>query len=205
MFLYQVEKIFALVAVLLAICVAPNDAEAQSRKEKKDSKKVTSQSRGTKLIREECEELAMDITSANPRAAGSAISINEMMATNMALLDARSSLAQQLEVFVNGAIKSFNQQYAAEGNISLDQKNTQVQAAYFENILNNTRPICKNTYLKDDGSYNVYVCIEMDPNLTHIVYEQLKNDKMLHIDFNEERFKSEINEARKLYLESLNN
>ncbi len=199
------KKIFALVAVLLAICVAPNDAEAQSRKEKKDSKKVTSQSRGTKLIREECEELAMDITSANPRAAGSAISINEMMATNMALLDARSSLAQQLEVFVNGAIKSFNQQYAAEGNISLDQKNTQVQAAYFENILNNTRPICKNTYLKDDGSYNVYVCIEMDPNLTHIVYEQLKNDKMLHIDFNEERFKSEINEARKLYLESLNN
>lgn len=199
------KKIFALVAVLLAICVAPNDAEAQSRKEKKDSKKVTSQSRGTKLIREECEELAMDITSANPRAAGNAISINEMMATNMALLDARSSLAQQLEVFVNGAIKSFNQQYAAEGNISLDQKNTQVQAAYFENILNNTRPICKNTYLKDDGSYNVYVCIEMDPNLTHIVYEQLKNDKMLHIDFNEERFKSEINEARKLYLESLNN
>lgn len=199
------KKIFALVAVLLAICVAPNDAEAQSRKEKKDSKKVTSQSRGTKLIREECEELAMDITSANPRAAGSAISINEMMATNMALLDARSSLAQQLEVFVNGAIKSFNQQYASEGNISLDQKNTQVQAAYFENILNNTRPICKNTYLKDDGSYNVYVCIEMDPNLTHIVYEQLKNDKMLHIDFNEERFKSEINEARKLYLESLNN
>lgn len=199
------KKIFALVAVLLAICVAPNDAEAQSRKEKKDSKKATSQSRGTKLIREECEELAMDITSANPRAAGSAISINEMMATNMALLDARSSLAQQLEVFVNGAIKSFNQQYAAEGNISLDQKNTQVQAAYFENILNNTRPICKNTYLKDDGSYNVYVCIEMDPNLTHIVYEQLKNDKMLHIDFNEERFKSEINEARKLYLESLNN
>ena len=199
------KKFFALVAVLLAICVVPNDAEAQSRKEKKDSKKVTSQSRGTKLIREECEELAMDITSVNPRAAGNAISINEMMATNMALLDARSNLAQQLEVFVNGAIKSFNQQYAAEGNISLDQKNTQVQAAYFENILNNTRPICKNTYLKDDGSYNVYVCIEMDPNLTHIVYEQLKNDKMLHIDFNEERFKSEINEARKLYLESLNN
>ena len=100
------KKIFALVAVLLAICVAPNDAEAQSRKEKKDSKKATSQSRGTKLIREECEELAMDITSANPRAAGSAISINEMMATNMALLDAnwKYLLMAQLKVLTNNML-----------------------------------------------------------------------------------------------------
>jgi hypothetical protein len=126
-----------------------------------------------------------------------------MLATNMAMLDARSNLAQQLEVFVNGMIETFNQQYASNGNTSLDQKNTQVQRAYFEKILSNTRPIKKNTYLKEDGSYNVYVCIEMDPNLTKAVFEQLKNDKMLHIDFKEELFKAEMDKARKLYLENL--
>ncbi len=198
------RKIFALVAILLATCVASNDVYAQSRKEKKASKKATVQSRGTKLVREECEELAMDITATNPRAAGNGVSANEMLATNMALLDARSNLAQQLEVFVNGMIQTFNQQYASGGNTSLDPKNTQIQTAYFEKILTNTRPIHKNTYLKEDGSFNVYVCIEMDPSLTKAVYEQLKNDKILHIDFKEELFKSEMDKARKLYLENLN-
>lgn len=197
------KKLFALVAVLLAVCIVPNDVDAQTRKEKKASKKATEQSRGTKLVREECEELAMDITAANPRAAGNGVSANEMLATNMAMLDARSNLAQQLEVFVNGMIETFNQQYASNGNTSLDQKNTQVQRAYFEKILSNTRPIKKNTYLKEDGSYNVYVCIEMDPNLTKAVFEQLKNDKMLHIDIKEDLFKAEMDKARKLYLENL--
>ena len=54
------KKLFALVAVLLAVCIVPNDVDAQTRKEKKASKKATVQSRGTKLVREECEELAMD-------------------------------------------------------------------------------------------------------------------------------------------------
>ena len=43
----------------------------------------------------------------------------------------------------------------------------------------------------------------MDPNLTKAVFEQLKNDKMLHIDFKEELFKAEMDKARKLYLENL--
>ena len=125
------KKLFALVAVLLAVCIVPNDVDAQTRKEKKASKKATVQSRGTKLVREECEELAMDITAANPRAAGNGVSANEMLATNMAMLDARSNLAQQLEVFVNGMIETFNQQYASNGNTSLDQKNTQVQRKFY--------------------------------------------------------------------------
>lgn len=199
------KRIFSLIALLLVISFVANDTMAQSRKEKKASKKATAKSRGTKLIREECEELAFDITCPNPRAAGNARSMNEAFATNMALLDARANLAQQLSVMIDGMTKSFNQQHMSNDNVSFEQKNSNLQRAYFEKFLTNTRPICKNAYLTEEGDYNVYVCIEMDPNLCKAVYEHLKKDKIVNIECSEEKFMEEMKEARKLYIENLEN
>ncbi len=50
-----------LIIMLMMAFVMSNDAFAQKRKERKASAKATTQSRGVKLNREECEELAMDI------------------------------------------------------------------------------------------------------------------------------------------------
>ena len=199
------KRIFSLIALLLVVSFVANDTIAQTRKEKKASKKATAKSRGTKLVREECEELAMDITSPNPRAAGNAQSMNEAFATNMALLDARAKLAQQLAVMVDGMAKSFSQQHVTNDKASFEQKSSNIQRAYFEKFLTNTRAICKNTYLTEDGNYNVYVCIEMDPNLSKTVYEQLKKDQIISIEYSEEKFMQEMKEARKVYIENLEN
>lgn len=189
-----------LIIMLMMAFVMPNDAFAQKRKEKKASAKATTQSRGVKVNREECEELAMDITAAYPRAAGNAVSANEAMATNLAMLDARSNLAQQLEVMVNGMLTNFGEQYASGTAGGFKGSAKQIQEGYFQNILNNTRPIKKNTYLKEDGSFNVYVCIEMNPEQNTAMYNQLRKDEILHIDFDEAMFIERMNKAREEYI-----
>ncbi len=192
------KKIF--IIMLMMAFVMPNDAFAQKRKERKASAKATTQSRGVKINREECEELAMDITAAYPRAAGNAISANEAMATNLAVLDARSNLAQQLEVMVNGMLTNFGEQYASGSAGGFQGSAKQLQEGYFQNILNNTRPIKKNTYLKEDGTFNVYVCIEMNPEQNTAIYNQLRKDEILHIDFDEAMFIERMNKAREEYI-----
>jgi len=155
-------------------------------------------SRGTKQEVEECEELAM-LPGANLRDAGNGISDREAFATNLALLDARSKLAQQLEVLVNGLTRNFNQQHeSGVDQLSSVAKAGQIQQGYFEQFLANTRQICKTTYLKD-GKYNVYVCVEMDVNQQRAMYKKLTNDKMLQTDYQEYQFLKDMEKAKEEY------
>jgi len=162
--------------------------------------------RGLKIAKEECEELAMEPT-ANIRDAGNGISDREAFATNLALLDARAKMAQQLEVLVNGLTRDFNRQHEA----GVDQlvsvaKAGQIRQSYFEQFLTNTRQICKNTYVKEDGKYNVYVCVEMDVNQQRAMYKKLTADKMVQIDFQENQFLKEMEKAKEEYRQKqLNN
>jgi hypothetical protein len=151
--------------------------------------------RGLKLVKEECEELAIEATS-NLREAGNGVSDKESFAVNLALLDARSKLAQQLEVLVNGLIRSFDQQHAGDKEFSSVAKASQLQQGYFEQFLTNTRAVCKNTYVKEDGKYNVYVCIEMGEQQIKAMYKKLSDDKKIAIDFAEKQFMDELNKAK---------
>lgn len=156
------KKMWNLGVILVAlILLCPLTADAQ-RRERRARQKAQIEGRGIRIEREECEELAMDITQPNMRAAGNAVSQNESMATSMALNNARAELAAQLEIYVNGCLRTFDQQYASENGMNYDGKSSRVQFSYFAQILKNVRPIKKNTYMKE-GRYNVYVCIEMSP------------------------------------------
>ena len=158
-----------------------------------------SANRGVKLEKEECEEKALEQV-ANMRESGNAISENESFGVNLALLDARAKLSQQLEGMVNGMIRSFDEQHASGQNAgSYAGKGTQVQQAYFEQFLTNTRPICKNTYVREDGRYNVYVAIEMGEPEQKAMYNQLKKDEKMAIDFDEAQFLKELQAAKEEY------
>lgn len=154
--------------------------------------------RGVKLQKEECEELALE-QSKNLREAGNGISDKEAFAVNLALLDARSKLAQQLEVLVNGLIRNFNQQHEADKGFASAGKASQIQQGYFEQFLTNTRPICKNTYVKEDGKYNVYVCVEMNEQQQKAMYKKLSDDKKVAVDFAEHQFLQEMDKAKEDY------
>jgi hypothetical protein len=159
---------------------------------------AASANRGLKLQKEECEELALEPTD-NLRESGNGVSAKESFATNLALLDARAKLAQQLEVLVNGLIRNFDQQRSAGNASELDSKQTGLQQGYFEQFLTNTRPICKNTYVKENGDYNVYVCVEIQPKQQQAMYKKLSEDKKIAIDFEEHQFLDELAKAKEEY------
>jgi len=160
--------------------------------------------RGVKLEKEECEEKAIEAGSP-PREFGIGTADDEAFAVNLALLDARSKLAQQLEVLVSGAITNFNQKYKdKDGAASSYGKAQSFQEGYFEQFLSNTRPICKNTYAKENGDYNVYVAIEIDDGLLSRIQQAITTDREDAIDFKEHVFKEEMKEMRAKYLEGKN-
>jgi hypothetical protein len=157
--------------------------------------------RGVKLEKEECEEKTLE-AGTPPRDFGIGTADDEAFAVNLALLDARSKLAQQLEVMVTGAIENFNQKYKGkDGATSSYNKSSQLQQGYFEQFLQNTRPICKNTYVKESGEYNVYVAIELDDGMMSKVHEKLSSDGELDIDFKEHQFKEEMKDMRERFLQ----
>ena len=157
--------------------------------------------RGVKVEKEECEEyaLALDVP---PRASGKGTSDDESFATNLALLDARTNLAQQLEVLMNGAITNYRNKYGNKGGAASSvQKAQEFQSAYFEQFLKNTRPRCKNAYVKENGDYDVYVAVELDEKMMDSVYDQMSKDVEVEIDFKEHQFKEEMKEMRQRYIE----
>ena len=154
--------------------------------------------RGTKLQKEECEEMALEASN-NLRESGNGISDKEAFAVNLALLDARSKLAQQLEVLVNGLIRNFNQQHEANKDFASVGKASQIQQGYFEQFLTNTRLVCKNTYVKEDGKYNVYVCVEMNEQQQKAMYKKLSDEKKIAVDFAEHQFLKDLEKAKEDY------
>ncbi|GHT16360.1 hypothetical protein AGMMS4956_18610 [Bacteroidia bacterium] len=160
--------------------------------------------RGVKQQKEECEELALFAEAGTFRDAGNNISDNESLATNLALLDARAKLAQQLEVLVSGMARNFAQQHTEGQNSSASVgKGTNLQQGYFEQFLRNSRPVCKNSYVKEDGRYNVYVCVEMPEAQTKAMVKQLKQDKIIEIDVREDMALQELEKQKAAYKEKL--
>ena len=157
---------------------------------------AASANRGVKQEKEECEEKALE-QAAGIRESGNAISENESFGVNLALLDARAKLSQQLEVMVNGMIRSFDQQHASgQTGSSYAGKGTSVQQAFFEQFLANTRPICKNTYVREDGRYNIYVTVEMGEPEQKAMFNQLKKEEKMAIDFEEHQFLKDLQAAK---------
>jgi hypothetical protein len=164
----------------------------------KTPEQKSSANRGAKLEKEECEALSVQ-ESKSWRASGNGVSPKESFARSIAELDAKTRLARQLEEQINALIQTFNQQHAAGATQDLVGKNSEVATGYADKLLRNVKIICNNTYVKEDGSYNVYVCVEMGEETLSGIHKQLTDDKKLSIDFAEHQFKQEMEKAKEDY------
>lgn len=160
--------------------------------------------RGTKIEVEECEALAMDPSATNPRAFGNGISTNESFATNMALLDARSKMAQQIKANVNGMILKAEGQADGSNSVAVstqgqtagmsDNKSSysayagQLQTVKWDQYVSGTKVLKKNIYLKEDGQYNVFVCIEMSEGQVTKLFNDLSQEKAISTKITEQMF-----------------
>ena len=151
-------------------------------------------SRGELREQESCEAMAFE----GPiRASGNSISQNEQHGTNAAMLQARSELARQLEVFINGMDRGFSQEHVSgQTGSSFVGSSRSVSQNYFEQFLRNSRPICKNVYDMPDGRLNIYVTVELGDQEKKVMFNQLKKDEMIAIDFAEHQFLQELEKSK---------
>ena len=142
--------------------------------------------RGVKLEAEECEALASDITAENLREFGNGVSSKESFATNKALLDARTKMAQRIKTYVAGLIVNADSETQTEGTYT--SLSGEAQTAKWNEVVSNAKVLKKNTYVKENGQYNVYVCIEMPKEQLQKVYEDLSSQKQISAKVTEKMF-----------------
>ncbi|MCL2682633.1 MAG: hypothetical protein FWE63_03990 [Bacteroidales bacterium] len=168
----------------------------------KSSKKATETTytgaRGIAIQTEECIKMALNPPAGVFRGSGNAIADREQFAVNQATMEARASLARQLEVLIEGLIQRFDQEHDAGNASSSVGKGTGITREYVQQFVTNSRPICQNTYDKD-GKFNVYVAVEMSEEQTRNIYKKLREDQKISIDFQEHQFLKELERAKEEY------
>jgi hypothetical protein len=82
------------------------------------------------------------------------------------------------------------------GGITNAAEHLQFNKGYVDKILSNVRTICNNTYVKPDGSYNVYVCVEMGEQGLSAIHKKLTDDQKLSIDYAEAQFIKDMSKAK---------
>lgn len=143
-------------------------------------------SRGVKLEVEECEEMAADVTAENPRTFGNGVSSSESFATDLAILNARTRMAQRIASTVKGLI--INASGQTQNEDSYQAMSGRLETESWDQYVTNTRVIKKNTYIKENGQYNVYVCIEMPKEQLKNIYNHLSEDKTISAKITESMF-----------------
>jgi hypothetical protein len=155
--------------------------------------------RGVKMEKEECEQLALK---ESRRTSGIGNSQSERLAKNSAALDARFNLLSAIQSIVVGMVKNFDQEHqsGANQNLASDFVNQsgEEQKALIEGVISSS-VICTNTYAQPDGSYRVYACVEMNDETIGNLYRKLSQDKKISIQFEEARFRKEMEEGLDKY------
>jgi hypothetical protein len=187
-------KMYLKLALVAIVAGALFTACGSSKKAKTPEQKAAVD-RGVKLDKEGCEELALK-ESKNWRASGNGVSPKESFALSTAELNAKARLARQLQEQINSLIRTFNQQHQADRTQDLVGKDTEISEGYADQLLINVKTVCSNTYVKEDGSYNVYVCVEMGEESLPRIHKKLTDDQKLSIDFDEQQFKKEMEKAK---------
>ncbi len=171
--------------VIFASCKSPQQIATTSQQK-------VAIDRGVKLEKEECETKAEQ---SSKRAVGIGNSQSERLAKNSATLDARNNLAAAIQTILVGMIKNFDQEHQSGAgqekrsdfiNQSGEEQKGLVNATISSNI------ICSNTYAQNDGSYKVFVCVEMSDGTIGNLYKKLSDDKKISIQFEEKKFREEM-------------
>jgi hypothetical protein len=191
------KKIYLNLALVAIVAGLLCSACGSSKKAKTPEQKIA-MDRGVKMDKEECEELALK-ASKTWRASGNGVSDKESFAHSLAELNAKARLARQIEEQINSLVRAYNQQHEAAGTQALAGKSTEIAEGYADQLLSNVKTICNNTYVRQDGSFNVYVCVEMSEESLSRIHKKLTDDQKLSIDFGEHLFLQEMEKKKEEY------
>jgi hypothetical protein len=165
-----------------------------------DQKEAAGQLR-VKREKDECQKLAV-ADSKMWRAVGIAISPNERHSHNSANADAVSNLQKELLSAIEGYLKNYDDQNQSNKAIEFAGKSEEEQTIYIKGLLT-FNEICSNTYAETDGNLTTYVCIELSDGSINRIGKKLSEDQKLAIDFDEYKFRQEMEQARERWRKEL--
>ncbi|MDR1226066.1 MAG: hypothetical protein LBK47_04115 [Prevotellaceae bacterium] len=165
---------------------------------------VTNQTKRTQRVTDECITLS-EQESSHLRAYGTATAFNENVAVENAEFDAATKLAQRMEFAVEGVRSRYNQ----TANKGLARAEEQIQknrlTQYIAQSVKGYKVIKTSMWDRADGGIDAYVCVEMTAptdNLAGNVYDSLRRDDILGIEFDRAKFIEETKEGLEAYKQS---
>lgn len=151
-----------------------------------------SQTKGVKLKREECEQLAMDAPVSELRAYASAVSGNRDFSRQKAVLYAKGQLSSDIEAVVLNVMKAYRGETAKGTRQTYVEDVKQDIAQMAEQTLENCRVVCSNLYAMPDGTYECHVCVSVPSGEVEKIAGAtvLTQDEKLGVQFEAEQFRS---------------
>lgn len=159
-----------------------------------------------------CEEYAL--LAPSKRAAGTGVHFKETTATNLAQLNARANLAKALQQCVEAATKNYadakelfsadeeSSSYVTDQSASVGDR----EAGWARELIKGAPVVMKKKYKTPNNQWRIYVCVEyqesvaeMAAKITKVFNEKLSQEQKARIDFNEQKFKQEMQEAMGAY------
>lgn len=159
-----------------------------------------------------CEEYAL--LAPSKRAAGTGVHFKETTATNLAQLNARANLAKALQQCVEAATKNYadakelfsadeeSSSYVTDQSASVGDR----EAGWARELIKGAPVVMKKKYKTTNNQWRIYVCVEyqesvaeMAAKITKVFNEKLSQEQKARIDFNEQKFKQEMQEAMGAY------
>ncbi len=120
---------------------------------------------------------------------------NQANSRRMALSNARSDLAGQMEVTVKAVIDNYVQDITVGDRQEFSQRYEGLSREVINQKLTGTRIICEEVTRTEQGRYKTYLAIELMGNeVLNAMNERISNDERLRLDYDYEKFKETFNE-----------
>ena len=132
-------------------------------------------------------------------AANTAMSRDMQLAIDKAKQQARTDLASQLEVKVNGLTKSFTEEIGMNEESELLTQFTEASKAVVSTTMNGTR-VKNQEVVIDQGIYRAYVLMELPLGAANMaLMQQIKNNQNMYTRFRASQAFEELNEEVEKY------
>jgi len=169
----------------------------------KSSKKALKPSdMGETLIEQYCTGSEYQSSKDFFRANGVSESMDQNVAKQKALVNARTLLAQQIETTIKNVTDNYIK--AVEGNNveELEERFEMLTREVTNQKLNGTKVICDKLTKTNDGNYKSYIAVELGGDeIASAMRQRLSSDQMLKIDFDYEKYRKVFDEEMKKFSE----
>lgn len=122
-------------------------------------------------------------------------SMDQNISKQKALTNARTLLAQQIEITVKNVTDNYIKAAEMDNVEGVEERIEGMTREVTNQKLNGTRIICEELTKTKDGNYKTYLALELAGNeIASAIQQRLSSDDKLRIDFDYEKFKKTFDE-----------